>query len=120
MAHIDDARQDLKRIFARDIDTERIRELKAKRLSELKNALLVEFEKAGANPNAWFRTPLNNARIASLSLYEGLLPQFRQILANCEEDLECFYTEARRLGEMSKDERAATLALLQIGFDDRQ
>ena len=47
----------------------------------------------------WLDTELNNARLVSTSLYHGRLQEFRDLLAECEDDLPCFYNAATKLAE---------------------
>ena len=59
----------------------------------------------GRDAPAWLQEPLNNARIASLNLYEGRLSEFRIMLERCDENLDCFYDDARRISKLDKKER---------------
>ena len=47
----------------------------------------------------WLDTELNNARLVSTSLYHGRLQEFRDLLAECDGDLPCFYNAATKLAE---------------------
>jgi predicted aminopeptidase len=63
-----------------------------------------------ADHDAWFAHDLNNARLDSVDTYYRLVPAFRQMLRARGGDLEAFYKEARALGQMTKNARAARLA----------
>ena len=54
-------------------------------------------EGAGHDPSGWLQGELNNARLISMTLYEGRLPEFRALFAACAHDFACFYDEAGRL-----------------------
>ena len=112
MAVIESGRADLEALYERDLPDEQKRSLKDERMAKLAADIRREIEAYGGNADAWFRYPLNNARLVSLSLYEGLLPQFRQMLANCEGDLECFYAEARRVSALDPGARQAAMDAL--------
>jgi predicted aminopeptidase len=44
---------------------------------------------------AWVSDGLNNARLASMMLYQGRLPEFRELLIECNDDIRCFYAAVR-------------------------
>jgi predicted aminopeptidase len=54
----------------------------------------------------------NNARLATLGLYEGRVAAFKAILRDCADDLSCFYAQAAILAEMNIDDRDAELRRL--------
>jgi predicted aminopeptidase len=66
-------------------------------LSALREAAGEQVERSGRNTPAWLRSPLNNATLIPLSLYQGRLDEFRQLLVECKEDLQCFYDQAEQL-----------------------
>jgi predicted aminopeptidase len=56
---------------------------------------------------------LNNARLASLALYSGLVPAFERLLANQDHDLPRFYREVAGLATLAaRDRHTALRALL--------
>ncbi|HXF67838.1 MAG TPA: aminopeptidase [Burkholderiales bacterium] len=65
-----------------------------------------------AGYDAWFATPPNNARLASVAIYHGLVPAFEALLARAGGDLERFYGEARALAALPKAQREARLRAL--------
>ena len=93
------SRADFDAIYSRDIDAVTMRAQKQARLDQLTDAINVELEKSGRESPEWLRAGLNNARLASMALYHGRLPEFRALLADCNDDIECFYTAAKRLSE---------------------
>lgn len=91
------ARKDLDAIYAADsVDSEK-RSAKSKRLDALRVDATNLLERAGRDPGNWARGELNNARLLSMTLYEGRLPEFRDLLHACHDDIDCFYEKARRL-----------------------
>jgi len=52
----------------------------------------------------------NNAHLASVAIYTGLVPQFQQLIAKHDGDLAAFYAEVKALAALDKAERAARLA----------
>lgn len=64
----------------------------------------------------WFRsTPLNNAKLTSVTLYADQVPALRALLAQVDYDLPRFYQAARRLGHLAPEARATALARLARG-----
>ncbi len=99
------ARTDLRALYAEDTSESDKRQRKQRRIDELGEALSVELRNSGRDPAGWLRHALNNARIASLALYEGRLPEFRIMLDRCHDDLVCFYAEARRVSKLKQAAR---------------
>ncbi len=105
MQLVGDARDDLRILYAERIDDSDKRQLKQQRIDRLTTGLRRELMESGRDSVAWLKKPLNNARIASLALYEGRLPEFRIMLDRCNDDLSCFYDEARRISKLGQAER---------------
>jgi len=62
----------------------------------------------GGSPN-WLAPPLNNARLVSLTLYEGRVDAFMQMYSACKEQLDCFYARANELARQDEPARSAAL-----------
>ena len=103
------ARNDLAEIYARDIDAQMMRDLKASRLAELANAIGAILEREGHSGEHWLTIDLNNARLLPMTLYDGRVPAFRALFAECDFDLACFYAEAKTISDMERPERDARL-----------
>ena len=52
----------------------------------------------------------NNAKLASIALYNTLVPRFRQLLVRHQGDLKAFYAEVKEIAALGKDARASRLA----------
>ena len=91
------ARDDLEAIYAAGAGPDEKRATKSARLEALRQEVAKRLEQDGRDPGSWLSRELNNARLVSMSLYEGRLPEFRALLESCDGDIECFYEEARRL-----------------------
>lgn len=122
------ARDDLRKTFTAAIVEDEMRRLKALRLERLAEDMRSMLTRAGRDPAGWLNGELNNARIVSMTLYEGWLPSFRSLLARCEQDIQCFYERAKELSQLDKAERDARLKALAgrqalgcpRGFDKQQ
>lgn len=102
---VEEARDDLSAMYAETLDDDEKRLLKEHRLEQLSATLRRLLEDAGRDADGWLAAPLNNARLLSISLYEGRLPAFRRMLGDCDGEIGCFYAEAGRVAEMPADER---------------
>ena len=63
----------------------------------------------------WFESPLNNARLISISTYNEYVPAFQQILQDSQYDLELFYQHCKRLADYSPSKRREALQELVHG-----
>lgn len=112
MALVATARDTLRPIYASNIDESYKAVLKSKRLEYLARDIGAELERSGRDPTSWLSGELNNARLISMTLYEGRLPAFRALLRNCSMDVQCFYAEVNELAELGKQERDRRLEAL--------
>lgn len=93
------ARTELEKIYSLSIGSDAMRARKQVRLTQLRDDLNRELDASGRETPDWLSDDLNNARLASLVLYDARLPEFRELLADCKDDLDCFYDAARKLSE---------------------
>lgn len=103
MEMVSATRRDLEFLYARDISDEEKRSVKERRLlsfAEHANAFAMHH---GRDLSGWFGTRPNNAHLVSTTLYQGRLPEFRELLADCNDNLECFYASARELAESASE-----------------
>ncbi len=109
------ARDDLGGYFDSAIPDDEKRRLKAERLTRLSADAESALAEAGYEGGSWWSGELNNARLVSMTLYEGHLPAFRKLLENCSQDLRCFYDKARDLSDLDKSSRDVALESLAGG-----
>ena len=115
------AKLDLADYYGRDIEPDAMRDLKSARLEQLSSDVRAELKAAGRNVNHWLTGDINNARLLPMSLYDGQVPAFLALYAECESDLGCLYAEAEKLAGLDRDKRDARLAELAAryrGSDD--
>ncbi len=115
MVLVASARDDLRTIYAAADNEEEKRHRKKARLGQLARVASTRLERSGRDSASWLRGELNNARLASMALYEGRLPAFRALLANCHDDIRCFYAKAGELAKLDKSVRDAALMALAGG-----
>jgi predicted aminopeptidase len=113
---VDVARDDLADYYGRNIDADTKRELKSARLEQLAADARAELRAAGRIENHWLTGELNNARLLPMSLYDGQVPAFLALYANCGSELRCLYAEAAKIAELERQERNARLAELAAGY----
>jgi len=99
--HMRLAREDLDELYSSPMDDATKRERKHDRLLQLNQVLKREFESRGDETPGWVDEDLNNARLASMNLYHGRLDEFRELFAQCNQDIQCFYERATVLSEES-------------------
>lgn len=103
------ARKDLMALYSSDIDVDAMRVQKARRFEQLKAEVVGVLERDGLETGHWLTRDLNNARLLPMALYDGRVPAFRALYAECDYDLECFYAEAEAISELKRPERDARL-----------
>ncbi len=108
---VQDAKADLRLLYASGIDVDEKRTLKRERLETLSVEAASLFADAGLDRRP-LPSPLNNARLVTLGLYEGWVPAFRAMYVECGERLACFYERARDVAALPSAERTARLELL--------
>jgi predicted aminopeptidase len=94
---VESARAELNVLYRSRVAPGEMRKRKANRLAELAADLRATFEEAGHRVPDWVEDDLNNARLASMALYHGRVPEFRALLDACAGELPCFYARSREL-----------------------
>ena len=94
---IAEARADLEALYGSSMADHEMRLGKERRLDELREELTALLEASGQKPPGWLSADLNNARLASVGIYQDRLPEFRALYEECEQDLQCFYERAEEL-----------------------
>ncbi|MGI9247409.1 MAG: aminopeptidase [Woeseiaceae bacterium] len=110
-----DARDDLRALFAATIGDDEKRRLKALRLEQLAADVNAMLARAGRDSSNSLKGDLNNARLVPMTLYEGRLPSFHELFAQCEQDIRCFFNRAKDLSQLEKAARDARLDELAGG-----
>jgi len=106
------ARADLESVYGSGSTDATKRREKSARLQRLATDMRVAVRDAGREPAGWLTGELNNARLASMTLYQQYLPAFRNLLSQCDGQLPCFYAEARRLSKLDQNQRDQALDAL--------
>jgi len=110
------AKEDLADYYRRDIDPDTMRELKSARLEQLASDVSAELRAAGRGEMHWLTGELNNARLLPMSLYDGQVPAFLALYADCGAELECLYDEAAKIAALDRGERDARLDALAARY----
>ena len=95
-------------LFKADIDDVQKRAGKALIFEDLRAQFnLLKTSRSGlARFDPWFSQPINNAQLASISLYTQLLPSFQALLVQQEGNMGRFFDAVKKIGKLTKDERA--------------
>lgn len=110
-------RNRLQELFHSDINDTEKRTKKAHIFEELREEFLrLKADKAEfSNYDQWFAQPLNNALLATVSIYTQLLPAFQAILAQHDKDMERFFTAVTKISKLPKKERNLVLQKVAEG-----
>lgn len=104
-------RERLQTLYTDTLDVERRRQRKYQIISALRDAHEQLRAEIGEDTGyeTWFAGPLNNAQLSSVATYRRLVPAFRALLAETGNDLDAFYAEVTRIGELPEEQRIATM-----------
>ncbi|MEJ2129865.1 MAG: aminopeptidase [Woeseiaceae bacterium] len=91
------ARDDLEELYGSSMAKHEMRLGKQQRLERLRTELAETLRESGQEAPGWLSAELNNARLASVGLYQDRLPEFRALYEECQRDFECFYGRAEAL-----------------------
>lgn len=105
MERMDDTRARLARLYESGVEDE---EKRAKKQA-LFDALRTKLNEDGAGGSGWDHVTMNNAWLATMSLYRGNLPAFRKLFADCGGDWPCFYESVDELAGLPDAGRAQSL-----------
>ena len=89
----------LQQLYVTRIAPEEMRRRKSRQFEVLSDDLRRSFERSGRDTPQWVSEDLDNARVASMALYQQRVPEFRELLSNCDGDLVCFYEKAAELSK---------------------
>jgi predicted aminopeptidase len=59
--------------------------------------------------DAWFKSPINNAKLAATAVYGEQVPAFLRLFDLCSGDYPRFYAAVRRIADLPKASRAEAL-----------
>lgn len=98
-------------LYLKDMPSEKMRLEKARELKQLQ----LEYHKLkhhswGDKPwfDAWFRRPLNNARLAAFANYREVVPELELLLSSCNDDFKRFYSVLKSAVKAGADLSAVT------------
>lgn len=106
-------RAQLQVLYASNIDMVEKRLAKAQIFADLYtafNQLRTENNKFSSY-NQWFAQVMNNARLATVSIYTQLLPEFQALLAQQDGDMTHFFEAVKEISYLSQDDRVFVLQL---------
>jgi len=111
---IDDYRDRLDELYSTGLDPEAMRSRKSAIFEELRREYSVLKQKWGGYKgyDRWFAQTLNNAQLASVGIYNQLVPAFEALLEREGGDFPRFYRAVRELAALPEKERSERLAAL--------
>ncbi len=102
------ARNELKEVYSRVYRSQEAERLQKQRvLAALKDKAMALDRRhgGGLSIERWFKKPVNNARLATVSSYYEMLPGFEAILKRCGGDVDAFFAEIDTLKKLGHDDR---------------
>jgi predicted aminopeptidase len=113
-ALVNETREALAALYASPLPEDEMRARKAAEIEAMRARYRALRERWGgyAGYDAWFASPVNNARIASVATYRRLVPALKLLLADAGGNLPAFYLAVDELGELRPAERAERLEAL--------
>lgn len=114
-------RKRLQELFHSDISNTEKRIQKTHIFEELHEEFLrLKADKAEfSSYDQWFAQPLNNALLATVSIYTQLLPAFQAILTQHDKDMERFFNAVAEISKLPKKERNLVLQKAAKGSQER-
>jgi predicted aminopeptidase len=94
-------KRDARKLAEKEAEIERLRA----RYRRLKQARWNGFD----GYDGWFNGPINNAKLATVAVYNDLVPAFLQLLELCGGDYERYYGAVERLGKLDLEKRREAL-----------
>ena len=108
------SQRSLEALYASPLGREQKLSLKAEVFAGMQASYLALKRQWGgyAGYDRWFDRPLNNAHLASVSTYHGLMPAMRRLLEQAAGDLTAFHVMCRELSALPKSARDRRLESL--------
>ncbi|GJL76560.1 MAG TPA: aminopeptidase [Nitrosomonas sp.] len=110
----------LEMLFDADISEMEKRAGKARIFDDLREqfALLKTGRTEFNRYDRWFSQPVNNARLANVSVYTQLIPAFQALLFQQNGDMSRFFNVVKEISKLTKEERSAALNIVM--YESRQ
>lgn len=70
--------------------------------------------------DAWFDAPINNAKLAAVSIYSDQVDAFLRLFDLCSGNYQRFYASVQQLGKLASDRRVKALEAAEECYADRQ
>src|SRR5690554_522677 len=111
---VSESAEQLRQLYASDLPDSAKREGKQRLFQELQARYFQLRQSWGADLgfDAWFQTPISNAKLITLTSYYDAVPAFLEKIRQLDGDLPAFYRWVRQLAEQPKAERDEILAQL--------
>ena len=105
----------LAQLYAEPLNPEAMRAQKAQAFAKMRADYLALKQNLGgfSGYDWWFNQPLNNAQLASVAIYNQLVPAFTALLRSSGADLPAFYAEVKRLASLKQSERDTAMQALR-------
>ncbi len=113
-------RKRLQKLFAADISDAEKRIVKAQIFDDLRAefAQLKATNAEFSSYDQWFAQVLNNARLATISIYTQLLPAFQSLLTQHNRDMNPFFEMVKEISKLPKEDRTFVLQMaIEHGAD---
>jgi predicted aminopeptidase len=118
---IEQAREELKQLYAKNMDDDQKRVEKQQLLQALKQRYLEmtkSFEVSDGFKR-WFETDLNNAKLVSVSTYNSQVPIFKNIMQYHQQDFKEFLSNVKMIASLDVAQRNQCLDLW-LGYDSNK
>lgn len=103
---------DLRSLYAQQLAPEQMLLRKQQRIAQLRTDYQQLRARWGGygGYDSWFDQDLNNAQLLTVATYNDLVPGFRRLLADCSDELSCFYAQVQALAKFDAGARMAALS----------
>ncbi|MEM0899239.1 MAG: aminopeptidase [Pseudomonadota bacterium] len=110
---VSETRDDLATIYGTDSSDDAKRAQKTEAIARLRS----RYERVKAREwdgfsgyDGWFESPINNAKLMAVGVYNDLVPAFRGLFEICDRDFAKFHSTVAKVGRLDFDARRAFLA----------
>lgn len=104
-------RERLQKIYAQALAPESKRAAKRRAIAQMRATYeRLKTEWGGYEGyDQWFDEPINNAKLAAVSMYRDQVPAFTRLLKDCEGDFARFYAQVKRIAALPPQQRTQAL-----------